>query len=257
MSFLDSLVNVGKSVWGWATGSSTAASLARTAALGFALNQITSSINKDNAKSDTSTKNLGVREQVDPDTNNAIPIVYGQAYLGGYVTDAYMTNDNLTMWYCLTICEKTGPLMSTNQPSVININEIYWNECRMIFNSDGVTAYSLRDESGNESTDINGLVKVYVYNDGSTNPSRIGIYPNKNNIPAYSLFPNWTLQHTMDNLVFALIRVDYNAGKNITGLGNIEFKVNNTMTEPGDVLYDYMTNTRYGAGINPEEIYSE
>jgi hypothetical protein len=28
----------------------------------------------------------------------------------------------------------------------------------------------------------------------------------------------------------------------------------NTMTLPGDVLYDYMTNTRYGAGIPEAEI---
>jgi hypothetical protein len=27
------------------------------------------------------------------------------------------------------------------------------------------------------------------------------------------------------------------------------------MSQPGDVLFDYMTNTRYGAGINEQEIY--
>jgi hypothetical protein len=30
--------------------------------------------------------------------------------------------------------------------------------------------------------------------------------------------------------------------------------MNNSMTQPGDVLYDMMTNTRYGAGIAPADI---
>jgi hypothetical protein len=29
----------------------------------------------------------------------------------------------------------------------------------------------------------------------------------------------------------------------------------NTITQAGDVLFDYMTNNRYGAGIAPAEIY--
>jgi hypothetical protein len=59
----------------------------------------------------------------------------------------------------------------------------------------------------------------------------------------------------MTNLCFALIRIDYNREKNVTGLGDIKFVIENSMTKPGDCLYDYMTNTRYGAGISAEEIY--
>jgi hypothetical protein len=33
------------------------------------------------------------------------------------------------------------------------------------------------------------------------------------------------------------------------------FVIENSMKLAGDCLYDLMTNTRYGAGINPEEIY--
>jgi hypothetical protein len=59
----------------------------------------------------------------------------------------------------------------------------------------------------------------------------------------------------MSDLVFALIKTTYNPEKNINSLGNWEFKLSNTMSQPGDVLFDYMTNTRYGAGINEQEIY--
>jgi hypothetical protein len=58
----------------------------------------------------------------------------------------------------------------------------------------------------------------------------------------------------MNDLIFAVVKVDYNREKNVTGIGDLLFHVDNTMKLPGDVLYDYMTNTRYGAGITATEI---
>ena len=60
----------------------------------------------------------------------------------------------------------------------------------------------------------------------------------------------------MNNLVFALFKVTYNKEQRVTSLGDIQFKLSNTLTQPGDVLYDYMTNTRYGAGIAARDIYT-
>jgi hypothetical protein len=65
---------------------------------------------------------------------------------------------------------------------------------------------------------------------------------------------NWDSTYKMQDLVFAVAVVRYNASKGIRGLGTLKFKLKNSMTQPGDCLYDYMTNTRYGAGIKPEEI---
>jgi len=76
-------------------------------------------------------------------------------------------------------------------------------------------------------------------------------------VSANGIMPSWTPEHTMDDLVFAIVRVDYNRDKNITALGDVKFKIKNTMSQPGDVIFDYMTNTRYGAGIPAEEIYSQ
>lgn len=260
MSFIDDILDVGSSVWNAFTGPGTGAAIARATALGYLLKEVTESINKDNQKTDTAasaTPDYGVREQVDPDTDNSIPVVYGQAFISGKVTDAVLTNSNQTMWYCLTICEKTGNLnLGQGDPSVITFEKIYWNETEIAFQSDGITAASLTDEDGNTSSDINGLVKIYCFNGGSLSPVVPRGYSNGSLQAAYALFPNWTAYHTMNDLVFALVRVDYNKAKNITGLGNIEFKLKNTLKEPGDVVYDYMTNTRYGAGIVPEEIKS-
>lgn len=261
MSFLDS---IGSGLDTLLNGGGTVGTIARVAGLSLALNQLTSAIEKTNdAKPAT---DYGVREQIDPNTDYSIPVVYGQAYTGGSVTDAVMTNNNQTMWYCITICEKTGPLMSTmtntngvlsgGTDSVIKVDEVYWNENKVVFHNDGITVLKLVDASGNESTTIDGLVKMYVYTDGSYNASKFANYPLTNVTPAYNIFPNWNITHTMDELVFVLIQVDYNKDKGITGIGNLQFKVTNSMSQPGDVLYDYMTNSRYGAGISPEEIYS-
>lgn len=258
MSFIDDIVDVGSSVWDFATGSSMGAGMARAAALGLMLKEVQSSINKDNEAtngSTASTKDYGVREQVDPNTDFTVPVVYGQAFLSGSITDAVLSDDNTTMWYCITICEKTGNLMSNSQPSVISFSNVYWNQSKVNFRSDGITATSLSDDDGNSSSDIDGLVQFYFFNGGSASPCKLSGFGSGNTSPAYSIFPNWTANHTMNDLVFCLVKVTYSKEKNITGLGNLEFKINNTMKMPGDVLYDFMTNTRYGGGITPEEIY--
>jgi hypothetical protein len=58
----------------------------------------------------------------------------------------------------------------------------------------------------------------------------------------------------MNELVFALVKVTYNAEKNITNLPDFKFALSNTLTKPGDCLYDFMTNSRYGSGIPASEI---
>lgn len=259
MSFIDQILDVGGSLWKAFTGPGTGAAIARATTLGYLLKEVTDSINADNQKPTAAGDNkpdYGVREQVDPDTEHSIPVVYGTAFLGGIVTDAVLTNDNQTMWYCITICEKTGNLID-GTASVISFEEIYWNQNKLNFQSDGVTVASFTDEDGNTSTSVAGKIKVYCYSGNSSSPVAIKGYSLPSPTVAYSLFPNWTISHQMSDLVFALIRVDYDKANDVTGLGNLEFKIKNTMNQPGDVLNDYMTNTRYGAGIVPEEIYSE
>lgn len=251
MSFIDKVFDFGKNI---ITGNGLGSQLAKTAGLAFLLNQVNKSVNKDNDK--PNPKDPGVRVQLDPDTNHSIPVVYGNAYVKGIVTDAQLTNGNKTMWYCITLSERTGTKIDGTQ-SVISFRKIYWGDLLMTFSSDGITCTKVTDASGNQDTDINGLVKVYCFNNGSVNPVSPFGYTNGSLQNAYALFPNWTADHTMDNLVFALVRVDYNKNKNITGLKDMTFELNNTMYQAGDVLYDYMRSTRYGAGIADGEIYSQ
>ena len=253
MSFLSGILSVGKSAVKFLSGNSILSSLAKTAILGLAVNKLSKSANKGN---NVDTKNIdqGVRLQAKPDAAAKIPVLYGSAFFGGNISDAAMTNANRTMWYCLVLAEKTGSIYSTGSGSSYVLNNVYWNNQRIVFNSDGVTANYAVDTTGVIDRSISGLVRVYFYAGGRTAgqvPSGYsGSVPN-----AETLFPNWTSgTHAMSNLIFALVRVDYNREKNVTGIGDMLFNVTNSMRFPGDVLYDYLTNTTYGAGISSGNI---
>lgn len=259
MSWLDDIVDLGSSALNWLGSNSVGSNLARTALTGYALRQVTNSINKDNEAAQNTTAKIdpGVRLQVDPDTEYRVPVVYGEAVLGGAVTDAVLTNGNLTMWYCLTICEKTGLTnLGAGTQSTFAFKDIYWDDARLVFQTDGITVAGYIDKSGYYCQDFNGKIKIYCFDGGSTSQTNITNYSLAATVNAYDVMPNWTANHAMSNLVFALVRVDYDATAGVKGLGKVKFRMVNSMNQPGDVLYDYMTNTRYGAGIPAAEIYS-
>jgi hypothetical protein len=259
MSFLDSLVDLGKSAIGFLSGNSVGANLARTAITGYALNRITNTVNKENEKPETKRIDPGVRIQVDPSPDYRVPVVYGEAVLGGIITDAVLTNGNQTMYFCITICERTGLTdLGTGPQSTFTFNDIYWNDNRLSFQSDGITVAGWTDKSETFTDKPNGKIKVWCFDGNSTRPTIPTGYTNAATDYAYNIFPGWASgTHFMNDLVFAIVRVDYAADQDVKGLGNMKFKISNSLTLPGDVLYDYMTNTRYGAGIAPEEIYAQ
>lgn len=259
MSWLDDLSGFAKSIFSGPTTRNIATSVAKTAALGFLVNQVNKSINKQNSLPDTANSTQPdrfVREQLSPDTNHSVPVIYGSAFIKGRITDAVLADDNKTMWYCVTICEKTGTLLSTGSASVFTFDQVYLNGNLVTFQSDGITVQSTADADGNVDNSMNGLIKVYCFRGGSADPVVPLGYTNGSLGFAYSFMPNWGINHTMSDLVFAIVRVEYNKERNVTSLGEIEFKITNSMTLPGDCIYDYMRNTRYGAGIADGEIYS-
>ena len=266
MSWLDDIVDFGSSALSWFTGSSQGANLARTALAGYTLTEVTQSINRDNEKSNSSnnsqsTADKGVRIQVNPSPDQKIPVVYGKAALGGIITDAVLASGGQTMYYCITLCEQTGYTnLGTGAISDIKFKDIYWNNQRLIFNQSGagagyVVAASV-DEDGELNYDVAGLIEVFCYSGNSYFPVLPGGYTNPATYNAFDLMPGWTPNHIMASLVFAIVTVTYNKEKNVTGLGDMTFVLENSMKEAGDCLFDYMTNTVYGAGINPAEIYA-
>lgn len=261
MSWFDDLVSVGKSVVGTAvdffTGNGIGSNIAKTALLGFAVNKVNKSVNKtNNTPTPPTTIDRGVRLQVQPAADEKIPVVYGSATFGGIISDAWLTPDNRSMYFALTLSEKTGNLLSTSAASTYVFNDVYLDDNRVIFKSDGITADYMIDREGNQDISIRDIVRVYCYAGNSTTPQVPEYYTNASLDPAYEIMPNWSTQHTMDDLIFAIVRLDYNSDKGIRKLPNMKFTVTNSMSLPGDVLNDFMTNTRYGAGIAASDIYS-
>lgn len=260
MSFLDDIIGGAKDIFGgiFGGGSGMVGSLISAAVTGFALHKVNASTTKSNeTPQTTSTPDFGVRLQINPSADQKIPVLYGQAYFGGIITEAVLADNNKTMYFVLTLCEQTGNKISDGQASSISFKNIYWNDQRIVFRADGITADYTLDRDGNIDRNISGLAKIYCYSGSSTDPVVPEGYTNGSLPTAYSIVPNWTSNHSMNDLVFAVIRIDYNAEKGTTELPTVNFNLVNSMSMPGDCLYDYMTNTRYGAGVPAEEIFGE
>ena len=254
MSFLNGIKKYARRSFKFLRGNSLGATLAKTAALAFIVNRLYQNANKDNDNNQDANIDKGVRLQIPPASDNKVPVLYGTAFFGGIITDAVMTNSNQTMTFCLTLCEKTGVLRD-NSASTYNFKDVYWNDQRIVFKSDGFTADYTVDRNGNFDRSIEGLVKVYCYAGDSSSPVVPDNYTNATYPDAYDIMPNWTSStHTMSNLVFAVIEVNYNREKGITQLATMNFELANSMKLPGDVLSDFLTDTIYGAGIDSAEL---
>ena len=249
MSFLSGVA-------GFFSGNTFVGNLVKVAALTFISKKMSDNAVKSNDTGETQANiDQGVRLQVKPNAAEKIPVLYGAAYFGGIINDAVMTNNNKTMFYSLTLSEKTGTVISTNAPSVYTFKDVYWNDQRVVFRNDGFTVDYTVDRAGNVDRSLSAQVQIYFYAGNSSTPRAPENYANNSLPNAYDLIPGWASgTHQMNDLIFAVVRVDYNREKNVTGIGTLLFHVDNSMKLPGDVLYDYMTNARYGAGLAAGEI---
>jgi len=232
-----------------------------TALVSYALNR---SISKNQQQTGF---DAGSRQMLSPATNHKIPVVYGSAYLGGAITDAQLMDDNKTMWICLTISETTGNLFETGAVPTYTFNECYRNADQVIFRADGITVDHTVDSDGNSDDSMSGLIKIYMYAGSGDSTKQLTpaaascvSTPTITPVNAWSIFPGWiapsgpALNNNMSDLVFALVRVSYNRDQNVTSVGDFQFNIINSMSKSGDVIFDYATNTRYGAGIRLLEI---
>jgi len=224
--------------------------VAKTALLGYLLSQVTKSTQTTTTKPDAQT-----RMQNNANPENKIPVVYGQTTLGGIITDAVMASDNLTMYFCITICEKTGKVnLGQGADSTFTFNSIYLDDNKIVFKNDGTTLDYTVDRDGNKDSNYAGLVHVWCYAGNSLMPAMPSGYSGLT-APAHDIMPGWNVnEHIMGNLVFAIVKIKYDSAKSLTKLGQFKFTIINSMNQPGDCLYDYMTNTIYGGSIPTSEI---
>lgn len=189
----------------------------------------------------------GGRVQLPPATDNKIPVVYGSAFMGGPIIDAYLTPDQKTMYYVIALAEKTDN-------GTISFGDIYYDGKKVVFGVNGAvtglyTNNATPGPTAQLDTRVNGKLFIYLYNNGSDSPTN-------NPLSAYGIMPNWNSSYAMTNCAFAIIKVIYNVDAGTTGLGALTAEVINTESgqstgvyRPGTAIRDYMTNDRYGCAI--------
>ena len=194
----------------------------------------------------------GTRIQLPPATNNKIPVVYGTVNTKGTVTDARISNSNKTMTYVLALSEQTAT-------GTFTIGNIYWNDQLLVFGGAGsehiVKSSTDQNGQGDTNSNFSDLIRIRVYSNGSdANKQIFPAQSTGNTATARSLLDESDSNYQLYGTVYAVVQIDYNSEKGVTGLGQITFQVSNTLNNPGLVWYDYITSQRYGAGIPTAQI---
>jgi len=197
-----------------------------------------------------SSPNPGNRQQVPPATDNKLPVVYGQSFVGGTIIDLSITQNNKDLFYVLALCEVTN-----NGADTITFGDIYWGGKKCIFvDSTSPFVASLLDPStGETDNSVFDRLHIYLFNNGSNSPVRgtqsaIEIMQNPD------LTYTWDANKLMTNTAFAIIHIHYNSDANLTGIQQTKFQINNSRFAPGDCFLDYFTNTVYGAALPLDQI---
>ena len=203
----------------------------------------------------TGTRQVGNRVQLAPATDNKIPVVYGSSFMKPIVVDAKISQDQKTMWYVMVFSEA----MENDSIGTFSFGDIYWGDKKLIFDeTDQTMVTSWINSDGSTETQPNGLLNFYLYRDGSLTPTNTTSTAIEI-LQDYKILPGnrWTSTNKMTKLVFAIARLQYSQEKGITNLSEVTAVVNNSLTKPGAVIRDYLTNSRYGAGLNISKVYTD
>lgn len=233
------------------------------AAASFAINFAVSVIvNRIFGATPPSQQDQGTRQQIPPNTANSIPIVYGDAYLGGTFVDAVLTTDQKTMYYVLAISS-----ISPNGTFTFDTTKMYYGDRSITFGT-GPAVASLSDQAipPNVDTTIAGNLFIYLYTSSATG-TITGV--NTTDLPSTVMGSGsgidsalqWTGTRQMNGLAFAIVKLVYSREAQTTSLQPITFHVTQNMNgldraRPGDVWNDYISNTQYGGAIGSDYIDS-
>jgi hypothetical protein len=223
------------------------------AVVGFAINMVATMIiakvfapNAPSQNSAEAQPNVGNRQQLPPAGDNKLPVIYGSAYVGGVIVDLSITSNNQDLYWVFALSEVTNS-ENGNTPDVFTFGNVYWGGKKVIFGT-GAAVTGLQDESTGLVQDITGYMDVYLYRNGSNTPTNSSVSA-ISVMQASGLVYKWDSTKLMSNCAFAIIHVKYSQSRNLTGLGQTRFQVNNPRNSAGDCIKDYLTSTRYGAAI--------
>lgn len=233
----------------------TVAFAAATFAVNFAVSYV---ITRVFGSKPPNSQDTGARQQVPPANNNSIPVVYGDAWLGGVFVDAVLSTDQKTMYYVLAISSISSDASATFS---FDRSKFYYGDQLVTFDgTDQTKVISLTDGATPPNVDDKISGKLYISLYTSTNAGVITpingtaphVFMGGSDIAASLRWPSSGRQ--MNGLAFAIVKLNYNTDAGTTGLLPITFYCKHypkggSVAKPGDVWYDYMTDTRYGAGM--------
>lgn len=234
-----------------AIGFSTAVA---TFAVNFAISQIVTRIF---GQDQQGPQDNGVRQQVPPSSTNAIPVAYGDVYMGGTFVDAVLSTDQKTMYYVLAVSS-----ISPNGQFSFDTTKFYYGDRLIAFdNTDQTKVVRLADEATppNIDTKISGNLYINLYKSDAS-----GAITSLNGAPAPSTVMGGTdiasaqrwpsTGRQMNGLAFAIVKLNYSQDAGTTSLSPITFHCSHYLNgagcaKPGDVWYDYITNKVYGGAV--------
>lgn len=251
-------------------GTISASQVFLAAAIRFVVNfAVSTLITRIFGKKPPKPKDNGVRQQVPPSSTNSIPVVYGDAWLGGVFVDAVISTNQKVMWYTMAISN-----ISPNGQFTFDKTKFYYGDRLVTFDTtEPAKVVSLTDGSGNVDTKIADNLYIYLYrsdeNGVITNLDTNGTSPgsglpntimtNAAGVPAGLEWPATNRQ--MNGLAFAIIKLIYSQEDDATQLQPVTFYAKHYLNgagvaKPGDVWYDYLNNAKYGGAVDAAYISS-
>jgi hypothetical protein len=206
-------------------------------------------------KTGAGAQDVGARVQLGPATNNKLAVSYGSAFLAPTVTDAKITTDQKTMYYVFSLCEASSGTMS--------FGKVFWNGKEVTLGAgdyganNKIVSLTTNATPPQVDTTIDGQAYIYGFINGSSSgvntggTSAITILSDAG-IPVAD---RWTATDLMTNTCFAVVKVIYNKDvQDAQQMPRLSVQVINTLTKPGEVLLDYMTDVQYGCAIDVANI---
>lgn len=271
MGFVVAAVKVAAAFVAKSAIAKTVVKLAATAIISkVATKAISKLIAKRDGAQGPSGSDAGGRVQLPPATDNKVPIVYGSAWVSGPIIDAKISVDQKYMWYVMALCEKPDGQTITFDTS----NGVYYGGKKVTFGSNGVVNALVTNTTTPQSdTRMAGKIYIWLFQDdaasttgsnSSQTPYQImtdsttggGIQQGWNDATIYTA-GGQSVQ--LNNMAYAIIRVEYNPDAGTTGFDSLQVKVTNNMggdngCKPGIAIRDYLTNERYGCGIPLDQV---
>ena len=190
----------------------------------------------------------GTKIQVAPSTDNKIGVAYGRNFMSGPITDVNISNKNNTMHYCITLSE----FADGHGTSTYTLNQIFFGDRKLTFSGANVISYT--DPNATTTEDWANKIRIRIYAGGTAAANQV--FPTSGAVDATTMMPHWTntTAYSMEDLVFAMIELDYDAENGLAGLGAMSFDLTNSKHNPGEVLFDYLKSDRYGCGLANADI---